>query len=680
MPATANQTFIATLELSNLLSIEQMQAARKWSHGADSPLTIAKLLARRGWVTRWQAQQLLAGRSKMYLGKYKLLEGLGRGGMGSVFKAEQPALKRVVALKVMSRELIQRPGALARFQREMRAAGALNHPNIVVAHDADSVGDTHFLVMECVNGYNLKEWIEHYGQMPIDWASDVIRQTALGLQHAHEQGMVHRDIKPSNLIIATEESSGLPIVKILDMGLAKFASGGQSSNTNWDGLETVSTAEGSLTMTGQIIGSPNYIAPEQAEDALGADIRSDIYGLGTVFFEMLTGHLPFNGTNILEILRAKLEHEAPRVSDLRPEIPPELDDIVAHMLARIPDDRFQSPIEVADLIEPFADYSPDVDPDSESEAAPEKRRLSDASISIPAVSTIGTTVEAKADDTVNEFIDLLADRAIVQTDEPTIAEKTRQKRDRNKQKDSKAWLFNGMIAGLVLAFITSVIFLWDSNEGKNGKAGKTSRGGQVEPKRENAPPNEHRLVADWVLGNGGQITIQVGGRQRIIKDKDSIPDDDFVIVKLSLEKASGIQIARLGLIKGLISLESVSLSRCDVTDNDLDTLTGLPSLSVLDLSYTSVTGAGLEQLAKITQLTQLNISRTIVSDNGIEMIAELKRLTSLNLEQTDVSDDAVQYLKTLNRLQFLNVRNTMITVKGAKELSAALTDCDVLAQ
>ncbi len=476
------------------------------------------------------------------------------------------------------------------------------------------------------------------------------------------------------MIISAEESTGLPVVKILDMGLAKFASTAQTAARNWDGLEHVSTAEGSLTMTGQVIGSPNYIAPEQAEDAMGADTRADIYSLGTVLFEMLTGHLPFNGTNILEILQAKLLHEAPRASDLRPDLPQDLDDIVTRMLASNPEERFQTPHEVAEAIDPFTDYSPEVD--AATGVAPETRRMSDASIAIPAISTIGTTVEAKADDTVNEFIDLLEDRAIVKT-EPTSVSKTMK--SRRKQKDSMAWVFYGVIGGLFMAFISGVYIFWDDEEGKNAD-GKNGQNKQDAPREYSAPPTDHRLAADWVLGNDGQVTIEIGGRQRIIRDKADLPGKDFFLVKLSMDGANGVQIARLGLVKSLSSLESVSLSDCEVTDNDLETFAELGGLSVLDLSLTQITGTGLEDLAKVRNLSQLNISRTIVSDNGIENLAELKRLTSLDLEQTDVSDAAVEHIKKLKRLQFLNVRNTKITADGAKQLKAALPRCDIISQ
>lgn len=670
MTDVKNNAFIQALERSNLLSIEQTHAARQWAGGADGPLTIAKLLIRRGWITRWQAQQLLAGRTKLYLGKYKLLEGLGRGGMGSVFKAEQPSLKRVVALKVMSRELLQRPGALNRFQREMRAAGALNHPNIVVAHDADSVGDTHFLVMECISGYNLKDWIRHYEQLPIDWSCDVVRQTSLGLQHAHEQGMVHRDIKPSNLIISTEESSGLPLVKILDMGLARFASTQhESTGTNWDGLENLSTEDGAITMTGQIIGSPNYIAPEQAENPMQADIRADIYGLGTTFFEMLTGQLPFNGSNILEVLKAKLTYDAPRVSELRNDIPSDLDDIVDQMLSRDPANRFQTPGEVADAMAPYTDYLPDQESGKPSTA---QEKMSDASIVSPAMQSIGTSVEARADDTVDEFLDQLADRVVITTEKQSMATIGRKPR-----KDNLAWVFNLMIAGVVLSFGIGIYALWDSDSEPNNAGYKSPTTGKSKTVVPDAPPDDHRRAAEWVLVNDGRVTIELNREQRIVSETHDLPDEAFVLVKVQLESITGIQMARLGVLNGIGRLESLSLSRCDVTDNDVDGFKSMPSLTDLDLSYTQITSAAFEKLAGVTSLKRLNVSRTVVGDASFELLTGLDRLTILDLEQTDVSDASVEHLKKMSRLQMLNIDRTKITSKGAESIRKSLPRCDV---
>jgi WD40 repeat protein/serine/threonine protein kinase len=360
MPTSDVLQFLTNLEKSGLLPAQVLENVRASVRQSSGPITSAELARRLiadGLLTRWQAQMLLAGRHSFLLGRYRLLDHLGHGGMGSVFKAEQTTLGRVVAIKTMSEKLVSDAAAVARFRREIQAAAALNHPNIVAALDADSVGTTHFLVMEFVDGDDLGRIVQQRGPLPIALACDFIRQAALGLQHAHERGMVHRDIKPSNLLVRRDfhglggppqsranvphsVSGSAAVVKILDMGLAKFVSD--------------SRADGDLTSTGQIIGTPDFISPEQARSTRSADIRSDIYSLGCTLFKLLTGCVPFPGENVVERLTQRIIDDAPLVNRLRPEVPQALSAIVARMLARDPAERFQSPADVAAVLAPFA--------------------------------------------------------------------------------------------------------------------------------------------------------------------------------------------------------------------------------------------------------------------------------------------------------------------------------------
>lgn len=335
-------SLLVLLDQSHLLTSEQMVAVRTEFGGEKSPQDVARTLTDRGLLTGWQAKMLLAGRKAFFLGKYKLLDQIGQGGMGSVFKAEQTGLGRVVALKVMGAQLLKDKGAVARFHREIQAAAALAHPNIVAAYDADCFKDTHFLVMEYVAGKTLDDVAKKQKQLPVAVACEYVRQAALGLQHAHERGMVHRDIKPANLLLAPGPD-GETVVKILDMGLARFSS--------------ELSEEGALTQTGQIMGTPDYIAPEQARNTKLADIRSDVFSLGCTLFRLLTGAVPFGGVNVMEKLMARTLADAPRVRSVRPEVPAELDAIVAKMLARAPEGRYQTPAEVTNALSPFAGRS-----------------------------------------------------------------------------------------------------------------------------------------------------------------------------------------------------------------------------------------------------------------------------------------------------------------------------------
>lgn len=282
--------------------------------------------------------------------RYRVLKMLGRGGMGVVYKAEHRLMERPVALKVISRRLMSNPLAIERFQREVRAAARLTHPNIVVAHDAEQAGELHFLVMEFVDGASLAQYVERKGPLPVSTASLFIRQAALGLQHAAQQGMVHRDIKPQNLMLTRKGQ-----IKILDFGLARFAREESSSDQLGDShFADNSAADAGLTEVGMIVGTPDYMAPEQASDSSKADIRADIYSLGCTFYFLLCGQAPFAGDSITRTLKSHADRQPRPLHKLRDDLPPELLRIVERMMAKDPAARFQSPQELAKVLAPLA--------------------------------------------------------------------------------------------------------------------------------------------------------------------------------------------------------------------------------------------------------------------------------------------------------------------------------------
>jgi len=332
MKVKTKKDFFQVLRKSRLLSPEERVDARAASQGISEPETIARQLVESGRLTRWQAGQILAGKTKFFLGKYKLLKVCGRGGMGVVFKAEQPEV-RTVAIKVLHRSLLSKPRAVSRFMREMRLAAVLNHPNLVVAYDADQIRETRYLVMEYVAGKSLKYYSQKQGRLPISWSCECIRQAALGLAHVHERGLVHRDVKPSNLLVISDSLSKRPRIKILDVGLSRFVSEADED----DGL----------TKAGQILGTMDYMAPEQIKDARTADIRADIYSLGATLFQLLTGSPPLVGKSLMQTYMARMTQAAPLVSGFRPGISAQLDAVVARMLEREPDGRYHTPAEVA---------------------------------------------------------------------------------------------------------------------------------------------------------------------------------------------------------------------------------------------------------------------------------------------------------------------------------------------
>jgi serine/threonine protein kinase len=275
---------------------------------------------------------------------YQIEEELGRGGMGIVYRALHVPTDRVVALKVIRTERQANEEVIRRFRREAQAASRLSHPNIVAVYGFDQAGNTHFLAMEYVPGVTLQRLVEQQGVLPVPLACDVIRQTALGLQHAVEQALVHRDIKPSNLMLVLGKKGEVParpLVKLLDMGVARLY---QLRELHEDSLTT-------LTRDGMVIGTPDYIAPEQLEDPHKADIRADLYSLGCTFYFLLAGQVPFPGGNLIQKLDRQRWHTPPSVDQLRPEVPAGVAAVVRRLMAKHPDDRYQTPAELVAALE-----------------------------------------------------------------------------------------------------------------------------------------------------------------------------------------------------------------------------------------------------------------------------------------------------------------------------------------
>jgi serine/threonine protein kinase len=298
---------------------------------------------------------------------YEILRELGRGGMGVVYLAQNKLMGRHEVLKVVSSHLVNRPGVMERFLGEIRNAAQLHHPNIVTAYSALRFDESLVLAMEYVEGLDLDKTVQAKGPLSAVHACYFIHQAALGLQHAHEYGMVHRDIKPGNLMLV--RLGNRAVVKILDFGLAK--------------VRRERTGDGAPTAAGQLLGTPDFIAPEQINDARQADIRADIYSLGCTFYFLLTGRPPFQATTLYEIYQAHHSMDAPLLNLVRPDVPMELAVVVATMMAKEPERRFQTPKEVSQALAPFLK--------KESPAAPQsKPELSLANAAMPPQQSAGT--------------------------------------------------------------------------------------------------------------------------------------------------------------------------------------------------------------------------------------------------------------------------------------------------
>jgi eukaryotic-like serine/threonine-protein kinase len=310
--------------------VDKLRAAKRLP---SEPAKLAGSLVQDGLLTRFQAEQFLQGKWRRFtIGKYKVLEKLGSGGMGNVFLCEHKLMRRRVAVKVLPAKGAEESSTLERFYREARAVAALDHPNIVRAYDIDQDDNLHFLVMEHVDGASLQEIVKKAGPMDVLRACHYIRQAALGLQHAHEAaGIVHRDIKPGNVLV---DRNG--IVKILDMGLARF----------FHDEEDILTKK----FEENVLGTADYLAPEQALDSHSVDIRADIYSLGATFYFCMTARTPFAEGTVAQKLIWHQTRQPKPVRQLRPEVPEGVAAVLEKMMAKDPSQRYQTPNEVAEAL------------------------------------------------------------------------------------------------------------------------------------------------------------------------------------------------------------------------------------------------------------------------------------------------------------------------------------------
>jgi serine/threonine protein kinase len=348
------QNVYGLLIRSRLLSLDDAKRMYdRWMSEAKNAADVgsfAKWMVAHHYLTDYQAALLARGHAdNFYLGPYKVLDRIGKGRMAGVYKALHP-LGQAVAIKVLPPSKAKEPRVLRRFQREARMGQKLKHPNVVRTFEVGESNGLHYLVMECLEGETLDEVLERRGKLPPAEAVRVIHQALAGLQHIHEQGLVHRDLKPGNLMLVPGRVASQPdttlraVVKIVDVGLArplrveKFG----------EGLH-----ETELTSEGTLLGTPNYMAPEQARDPRTADIRADIYSLGCVLYHALTGQTPFPDTNfITQMIRHATEPPRP-LKDLNPAVPDGLQQIVSGMLAKEPAQRYPTPGRAAQALQVF---------------------------------------------------------------------------------------------------------------------------------------------------------------------------------------------------------------------------------------------------------------------------------------------------------------------------------------
>jgi serine/threonine protein kinase len=316
---------------------------------------VAPELVYRGWLTPFQAQRLVQGRGReLVLGSYVLLEPIGEGGMGFIFRARNWKLDTPVAVKLIRPDRADDPTAVGRFVREVRALGAIRHPHVVHALDADVEGDRLYCAMEYVAGTDLGRLLADRGALPIETACRFAAQLAEALRHISSLGLVHRDLKPANVLVTEDGTTA----KLSDLGLARF------DHPDWG------HARADLTRLGMMIGTPDYVAPEQIRDSRAADIRSDLYSLGCTLYHMLAGRPPFAGLDLMDKLHHQQTVDPVPVELLRPDVPASVAVVVRTLLAKRPRDRYQDPAEVATALRPYLQPTGDTVADASAPTAP----------------------------------------------------------------------------------------------------------------------------------------------------------------------------------------------------------------------------------------------------------------------------------------------------------------------
>lgn len=354
-PTTSVREYCAMLVRSRLLPADEADALhRKWKDdtGAadDQVEAFVKLLVRKKVLTPYQAAMVQRGRADgFFLNDYKILDRIGKGQMGGVYKAIH-TLGQIVALKILPASKAKDQHTLGRFEREARLLIQLDHPNVVRAFQVGDANGIHYIVMEYLEGETLDDVLGRRRRMPIPEAVRLFSQSLAGLQHLHEQRMIHRDVKPTNLMLTPELPKGSPdttwdlTLKILDIGLGRELFDESTPEAN---IET------QLTVEGAVLGTPDYLAPEQAKDARSADVRADIYSVGCVFYHAITGRTPFPDTNIMsQMLKHATEKPIP-LAELVPDVPSGLQQVLDTFMAKEPERRYQTPAEAADALKPF---------------------------------------------------------------------------------------------------------------------------------------------------------------------------------------------------------------------------------------------------------------------------------------------------------------------------------------
>ncbi len=561
---------------------------------------LARQLVQSKHLTKFQVQEIYLGRARsLILGNYTILDKIGAGGMGQVFKAEHRRMKRIVAIKMLPKEVTKDAAAVARFQREVEAAAKLSHANIVAAYDADEANRVHFLVMEYVEGSDLSALVKKHGPLSDAKAVNYILQAARGLEFAHKKGVIHRDVKPGNLLLDTEGT-----VKILDMGLARIKTGGAGSTQD------------ELTGTGAIMGTVDYMAPEQALSTKRADARADIYSLGCSLYYLLIGKPAYQGETAMAKLLA--HREAP-IPSLGADVPEQVQAVFEKMVAKTVEDRYQTMSEVVAALEA---------------CSPGQQ----ASLSIQ--QPVDTELDADVLTFLRDIPVHLAPKPVKQAAPPKPVKPPAPAKTGKGPK--KLILAASGTAVLGLVILAAVIVRMQSKDGTQDftmeSGGKQSIKAALEPKVEKAapkdPPFEKWMKEVAALPAEKQVDAVVKRLRELNPGFAETPwynIEDGVVTELRLAADHVTDISPVRALEGL------RIFNCSGSGPSTGKLSDLSPLAGLRLTHLACSESHVSDLSPLKgmPLTQLCCDHTQVSD--LSPLAGMP-LTELCCDHTQVSD------------------------------------------
>lgn len=628
---------------------------------------------------------------------YRLLKPLGSGGMGTVYQALHTKLNRVVAIKLLSPEKLTAT-ARARFEREMQIIGQLEHPMIVRATDAGVVDGVPFLVMELVDGIDLERLLHRCGPLSVAAACTIIRQAALGLQHAFERGVIHRDLKPSNLMLGRAPQGGWQ-VKILDLGLALF--------------EEPALGADELTADGQLMGTVDYMAPEQGENTHAVDIRADIYSLGATLFKLLTGSPPLadgTRTTTLKKLAALTAIVPPDVRTLRPDVPAELAILIQRLLAKSPEQRPTRPVELAELLAPFAGAMDLGTIRQDASGMPElsfvRRATRAPTLGTPRATQVSRPLQraaAVALLTVGLLLAVLFVKfrtaegvLVIKLETPTPIERIRvddQHVEWSLPADQQTYRLQvkpGAVSTVIMTTRDGTEFSAAvPAEGLTVEAGKSySLTAKFVPARTTQEPptvaatpssieDRERSALEWGHALGG---IVGGGNPQLgfvsIPSDGELPQGPFDLIVMDLSRRL-VHNADMPRLDGLPHLTTLVLDAASIDDDGITRLATLPRLSNLYLSQTGLTDVGLRHLERFQGLQDLHLTETRITDGGLASLAAWPRLSILFLGRCSITDHSLEHIAACKGLRHLHVNGTKITRPGVERLRAALPKCRI---